>query len=263
MPHRRRPPRSQFSVTDRSESARLLSGDYDGAQLGRNRITPPSGDHDERQEAGPMFMRRLIMVATVLTAAACGGQPSSSGNGAADRSQTVQLGGPPSGSGTLSADIGDIKPADPATFRKEPGYSPYAGRRYPDRAYFGDEHVHTSWSVDAGGSGTTLGPEEATRFARGEEVTSTSGQPVKLGQPLDWVAVTDHSDGMGVITEIKAGNPEMMADPTIKKWHDMFAGGPVEAKKAVMELVAAQAGKKLPPLIKDPRFAKTVWAKTT
>ena len=43
---------------------------------------------------------------------------------------------------------------------------------------------------------------------------STSGQPVKLGQPLDWVAITDHSDGMGVITEIKGGNPEMMADPT-------------------------------------------------
>ena len=59
--------------------------------------------------------------------------------------------------------------------------------------------------MDAGGTGTTLGPEEAVRFARGEEVVSTSGQPVKLGKPLDWIAVTDHSDGMGVITEIKVG----------------------------------------------------------
>ena len=123
--------------------------------------------------------------------------------------------------------------------------------------------MHTSWSVDAGGSGTTLGPEEATRFARGEEVVSTSGQPVKLGTPLDWVAVTDHSDGMGVIAEIKGGNPEMMADPTLKKWHDMFAAGPAEAMKAMMELINAQANKKLPPLVMDPKFAKSVWLKNT
>ena len=105
-------------------------------------------------------------------------------------------------------------------------------------SYFGDEHVHTAWSVDAGGGGTTLGPEEAVRFARGEEVVSTSGQPVKLGKPLDWVAVTDHSDAMGVITEIKAGNAEMMQDATLKRWHDMFAKGGKEANAAVFELIA-------------------------
>jgi Protein of unknown function (DUF3604) len=110
-----------------------------------------------------------------------------------------QLGGAPTGAATLSADAGEIVPADPAKFHKDPGYSPYAGRRYPDRRYFGDQHVHTAWSVDAGGTGTTLGPEEATRFARGELVTSTSGQPVKLGQPIDWIAITDHSDGMGAL----------------------------------------------------------------
>ena len=106
-----------------------------------------------------------------------------------------------------------------------------------------------------------LGPEEAVRFARGEEVVSTSGQPVKLGKPLDWIAVTDHSDGMGVITEIKAGNAEMMQDATIKRWHDLFAKGGQDAKSAVMELVAAQSSKKLPPLIMDPKFAKAVWDK--
>jgi hypothetical protein len=175
----------------------------------------------------------------------------------------VQLGGAATGTGTLNADSGEYQSTDPSKFNKEPGYSPYAGRRYPERPYFGDEHVHTAWSVDAGGAGTTLGPEEATRFARGEEVTSTTGQPVRLGSPLDWVVITDHSDGMGTIAEIKSGNAEMMADATIKKWHDMYAAGEGEAMKATMELISAQANKKLPALIMDPKFAKSVWLKNT
>jgi hypothetical protein len=160
--------------------------------------------------------------------------------------------------GTLAVE-GDIQPPDPTKFYKEPGYSPYAGRKYPEQPYFGDEHVHTSWSVDAGGAGTTLGPEEATRFARGETVTNTSGQPMKLGQPLDWVAITDHSDALGAITELKAGNKEMMEDATLKKWHDMMNKGPEEAKAAVMELIQAQSQGKLPPIFTDPKFAKTMW----
>ncbi len=206
---------------------------------------------------------RFVASALCVLTVACGGPQAPPPAAEPPGSAPAQLGGAPTGAGTLSADAGEIQPADPATFHKEPGYSPYAGRRYPERPYFGDQHVHTAWSVDAGGTGTTLTPEEATRFARGEEVVSTSGQPVKLGQPLDWVAITDHSDGMGVISEIKSGNPEMMADPTIKRWHDMMAGGPVQAKAAVMELIAAQATKKLPALIMDPKFARSVWVKNT
>ena len=60
------------------------------------------------------------------------------------------------------------------------------------------------------------------RFARGEQVIATSGQPVRLGQPLDWVVISDHSDAMGAITEMKSGNTEMMKDATLKRWHDMI-----------------------------------------
>jgi len=209
-------------------------------------------------------MKRVLVLGITWLAAACGtSQTPAPPKPAAEAPQAVQIGGAPTGSGTLAADAGEIQPPDPSKFHKEPGYSPYAGRRYPERPYFGDEHVHTGWSVDAGGSGTTLGPEEATRFARGEEVMATSGQPAKLGTPLDWVVISDHSDGMGVIAEIKGGNPEMMADPTIKRWHDLFAGTPEQAKSAVMELIAAQSNKKLPPLVMDPKFAKSVWAKNT
>jgi hypothetical protein len=141
------------------------------------------------------------------------------------------------------------RPADTTRFHKAPGYSPYAGRHYPTRPLFGDEHVHTGWSGDAGMSGTTLSPEDAFRFARGEEVISTSGQPAQLSRPLDWMAITDHSDGMGVISLIREGDPEMMSDPTLKRWHDMMNEGGESAAAAMMELIAAQSNKKLPPLV--------------
>jgi hypothetical protein len=155
------------------------------------------------------------------------------------------------------------RPADPAKFHKVAGYSPYAGRRYPTRPLFGDEHVHTGWSADAAMSGTTLGPEEAFRFARGEEVTSTSGQLVQLSRPLDWMVLTDHSDGMGVVDLIRKGDPEMMADPTLRRWHEMMGRSGEASLAAMMEIIAAQSNRKLPPLVMDPRFAKSTWERAT
>ena len=162
-----------------------------------------------------------------------------------------------------ASDIGEIQPADPKKFYKEPGYSPYAGKHYPERPLFGDEHVHTAWSVDAGLSGATLDPVAAVRFARGEQVTSASGQPVRLSRPLDWVAVTDHSDAMGTVAAIRQGNPEMMKDATLKRWHDMMNAGLEEGSKATFELVAAQSNKKLPAALTDPKWAKTFWEHNT
>jgi hypothetical protein len=207
---------------------------------------------------------RIIVAGSVACfVAACGSPQGPAGKEPAAAVETVQLGGEATGTGTLNADSGEVQAVDPAKFHKEPGYSPYAGRKYPERPYFGDQHVHTGWSADGGGLGTTLGPEEATRFARGEEVVSTSGQPVRLGTPLDWVVISDHSDGMGVIFEIKGGNPEMMADATLKRWHDMYKASPTEALKATMELISAQANKKLPPAVMDPKFAQGIWLKNT
>ncbi len=163
----------------------------------------------------------------------------------------------------VSSDIGEVRPADAARFYKKPGYSPYAGRQLPSRPLWGDEHVHTSWSADAGMSGATLTPEDALRFARGEEVVATSGQPVRLSRPLDWVAITDHSDGMGTISELKTGNPELMADSTLRRWRDMMNSGPDGAAKAMFELIAAQSNKKLPPPLTDPKFATSIWSRST
>src|ERR1044072_4512671 len=72
-------------------------------------------------------------------------------------------------------------------FPNKPPYSPYAGRNVPTRPLFGDTHLHTSFSMDAGAFGCRLGPREAYRFARGEEITASNGQPAKLSRPLDFL----------------------------------------------------------------------------
>ena len=160
-----------------------------------------------------------------------------------------------------SDDIGIMDPSATANAFPGRGFSPYAGRHSPTRPLWGDQHVHTGWSADAGAFGATLGPEEALRFARGEEVMASMGLPAKLSRPLDWVAVTDHSDAAGVIFEIKDGNPELMADPQAKRWHDMMASG--DGVNAASEMIAAQSNNKLPAVMKDPRLAMTIWQKNT
>jgi len=119
----------------------------------------------------------------------------------------------------------------------KPAYSPYAGRNYPTRPYFGDTHLHTSFSMDAGAFGARLTPRDAYRFARGEEVTASSGQPVKLSRPLDFLVVADHSDNMGFFPDLFAGKPEMLADPTGRKWYDMIQSG--KGGQAAIEIIVS------------------------
>ena len=72
---------------------------------------------------------------------------------------------------STATDLGTLdKDAVAQRVVKAPGYSPYAGRKFPTRPFFGDTHLHTALSLDARAFGNTLGPEEAYRFARGEEV---------------------------------------------------------------------------------------------
>lgn len=95
-------------------------------------------------------------------------------------------------------------------------YSPYAQRGFPSRMYWGDTHLHTALSMDAGAFGNRLGLGEAYRFARGDEVVSSTGIPVKLSRPLDFLVVADHSDNMGLFPDLVAGKQHILADPTGK-----------------------------------------------
>ncbi|TGD72283.1 DUF3604 domain-containing protein [Mangrovimicrobium sediminis] len=134
---------------------------------------------------------------------------------------------------------------------------------YPTVAYFGDTHVHTGWSADAGMDGAITGPEDAYRFALGQEVTSNSGLKAQLHRPYDWFLVSDHSDGMGVINELVAGNPEMLADPVLKRWYEaLTSGDDKRAADAKSELVVMQSEGRLPQVVMDPKWMVSAWEKT-
>ena len=105
---------------------------------------------------------------------------------------------------------------------KKPTYSPYVQQNYPTRILWGDTHVHTAMSLDAGLFGTTLRPEQAYRFARGEEVRSSSGLRVRLVRPLDFLVVADHAEYAGVAVMIEDDDPTLLADATWKRLHGMF-----------------------------------------
>ena len=116
-------------------------------------------------------------------------------------------------------------------------YSPYAKRDFPTRPLFGDTHMHTSASFDAGAFGARLGPRDAYRFAQGEEVVSSTGQLVKLSRPLDFMVVADHSDNMGLFPDLYAGKPAIIADPQGKKWYELIKEG--RGAEAALQIINA------------------------
>ena len=134
-------------------------------------------------------------------------------------------------------------------------YSPYAGRKYPTRVLWGDTHLHSANSGDAFTTGNRFTPEQTYRIARGEEVISATGLPARLSRPLDFVVLSDHAEGLGLITQVYEGNPKLMGDSTVQRWSRMIKAGGAEAASAVTELIGAQATNTLPSVLTDPKVA--------
>ncbi|MCK5669455.1 MAG: DUF3604 domain-containing protein, partial [Gammaproteobacteria bacterium] len=129
--------------------------------------------------------------------------------------------------------------------RTEP-YSPYAQRNFPTRPLWGDTHLHTAISFDAGAFGARLLPPDAYRFAKGEEVISSTGQPAKLSRPLDFLVVADHSDNMGFFPKLQEGAPYVMADEKGRRWNEMINKGGQEAVQAAAEIIGDFSQGKFP-----------------
>ena len=163
----------------------------------------------------------------------------------------------------LAQDAGQPDSAALSNAHPERPYSPYAGGAIPTRLLWGETHLHTSFSMDAGAFGARLEPEDAYRFARGEEVTSSTGQQVRLSRPLDFLVVADHSDNMGFFPDLFAGAPHVLADPTGKRWYDLVQSG--EGMTAALEIIDAFSRAAFPEAIfygPDTKAYKNAWAKT-
>ncbi len=123
---------------------------------------------------------------------------------------------------------------------------------YPERVYWGDTHLHTDNSVDAFGLGARIGPEVALRFARGEEVTSSTGLPAQLDRPLDFLVIADHAEALGATKRLYDAPRLLIRDATLRRWHDMMHESPQQGGRAVAELVTAAGEGTLPSGLRDP-----------
>ncbi len=140
-------------------------------------------------------------------------------------------------------------------------YSPYAGRSFPTKVLFGDTHVHTAVSVDAG-TMNRLGQEDAFRFARGEEVTTTHGLRAKLSRPLDWIVVSDHAEMYGLMPKLLQGDPQIMATEPGKRWYKELKSGDSDRIFATAMEIVGSLQKPDPP-IKSEGIVRDAWREYT
>ena len=140
-------------------------------------------------------------------------------------------------------------------------YSPNVGQTYPNHVYWGVAHVHTGFSFDAGMFGVTLTPDDLFRVAAGGEVIMDNGVQFKQDRPLDWVAITDHAEYMGISDQIRSGDPALLANPQGKRWYEMSKTSPQEGVKAAIEaVVSMQSGK---PVFDASKLTASAWAHAT
>jgi hypothetical protein len=149
----------------------------------------------------------------------------------------------------------------PDSLRRAPKiYSPYVARtaadaNFAEGVYWGDTHLHTSYSTDAGMFGNTLGPDAAYRFARGEEVLTSHGIRARLIRPLDFLVVSDHAENLGLAPMIAESNPELLKSEWGRMVHDMVKAG--DSRGAFQAWITEVSANRDP--IDNPRMMRTVW----
>ena len=150
--------------------------------------------------------------------------------------------------------------APPVQPKAETSYSPYPEQNFPNRVFFGDTHLHTSYSADAGMIGNKLGPDEAYRFAKGETVTSSTGVRARLARPLDFLVVADHAENLGLAPLLATGDPALLATEfgrSLKQ--ELDAGNPAGAWKIWSDSKATGRD----PLADNQKIYQSAWSRIT
>jgi hypothetical protein len=139
-------------------------------------------------------------------------------------------------------------------------YSPYPSQDFPNRVFFGDTHLHTTYSADAGLIGNTLGPDEAYRFAKGETVTSSTGLPARLSRPLDFLVVADHAENLGVAPLLSARDPRLLETEYGRSLQAAVDAGDLPRAWEIFSLTKASGED---PLADVPGVYDSVWQEIT
>jgi len=140
-------------------------------------------------------------------------------------------------------------------------FSPYVGRDFPTKVYWGDTHLHTAVSVDAG-TMNRIGQEDAFRFARGEEVTTTHGLQAKLSRPLDFLVIADHAEMYGLMPQLLSGDQDILSTETGKRWYgELTSGDSDKVFATAMEIVGSLSGDE--PPIKSDKAVRDAWRNYT
>jgi uncharacterized protein DUF3604 len=128
-------------------------------------------------------------------------------------------------------------------------------------AYFGETHLHTSWSGDAWLLGDRLTtPADAYKYMKGQPIKSPAGFDIKIDTPLDFAGVTDHSEYVGVVALANDPNSPISKLPAVQPLI-LKNNTPAEASRV---FVAAQTIISGPPVkaLMTPQISETVWQKT-
>ncbi len=125
-------------------------------------------------------------------------------------------------------------------------------------AYFGDTHVHTSWSPDAFSSGTRTTPRDAYAYAKGAAIDHAAGYKIQLKQPLDFYMVTDHSEYMGILPKTQEPENEVLYNTEVAKL--LRSDNPENRTKGLITIIGSITGSapKIPEFV-SPEISHSVW----
>jgi Protein of unknown function (DUF3604) len=132
----------------------------------------------------------------------------------------------------------------------------------PDRnAYFGEEHIHTSWSVDAWLMGNRItGPDDALKYAQGQTIKHPMGYDIKIDTPMDFMGVTDHAEYVGITSEANTPGSAVSKMPQAQPLILKDPNDQAEIQRAFTYLVGLNSG---PPVkaFMSPAVAGSIWKK--
>lgn len=134
-------------------------------------------------------------------------------------------------------------------------YGPDPDQRYPTQVYWGDTHVHTSYSSDSFLFGNTrLSPAQAYRFARGETIVTDRGTKARLLQPLDFLVAADHAENLGMMRFLQKDDPVLLNLPGMQRWRETLRS--LEGTAGGFTKVLHELGN---PQLKDATARDKIW----